>query len=192
MANQTPLIAASPWYVLNKTAITAVEAALATTVVSLPDNAISVEGQRGFRLTALCNGADDETATVTLYGVDAFDNSNSPNGYRCQSIGSIALTFGTTVYTAGTVAPHQLVPLGKTYRYIDTAVFTATTFGTYRVTNLGAPAGAAFSPADNTIAEFNISDVSGHHFIVPRVTTYGLTATSKIYFLIQMIHHLGD
>lgn len=155
---------------------TAVESALTTTtVLILPTQAICIEGFRGGRFQFISNGANDETATWTLYAIDAHKNalnSDGSEGYFVKSLGTLAITLGTAVGLSNVAG---IVPI--TYRYADTCVWTATTYGTARLTYVGGNA-AAFSPADNTIAEFLISDFGNSTHLAFVCTTFGLAANS--------------
>lgn len=177
MARTVNLLATTPFKSLRPTAPTAVESALATTIATRPSQAISVEGWRGARISFISNGANDETTTFTLYALDPFvdlDGSPGNKGWRCQSLGTLALTLGTSTAVAGTIEGNAA------YRWADTITWSASTYGTALLTYVGGNA-AAFSPADNTIAEFLISDFGNWSHIALVATTYGLTATSKIY-----------
>ena len=177
MARSSTSLATTPLKSLRTTAISAVETGLATTVATLPSQAVPTEGWRGMRLAFLTNGADGETAVLTLYGIDPFENSATPTGYRCQSLGTLAIVVGTSARVAGTVLSNS--NLNNTYTWADAITWTATTYGTAALTYIGGNA-AAFSPADNTIAEFLHSDLSNFAFIALVCTTYGATAGSKI------------
>lgn len=163
---------------------TAVESALTTTtVLARPSAAMTVEGYRGARMQFITNGANDETATWTLYSIDRHKDAKAmteASGYFVKSLGTLAVTFGTAVGVSNTVG---LVPI--TYRYADTCVWTASTYGTARLTYVGGNA-AAFSPADNTIAEFLISDFGNCTDIALVCTTYGATAGSVVQALIKL------
>lgn len=177
MARSSDALATTPLLSLRKTAVSAVESALATTVATLPSQAIAVEGWRGMRVSFLSNGVNDETAVFTLYGIDPFENSVNPTGYRCQSLGTITITVGTSAQVAGTVLADKSV--NNTYTWCDTVVWSASTYGTAALTYVGGNA-AAFSPADNTIGEFLHSDLSNFAYIALVCTTYGHTAGRKI------------
>ncbi len=168
-----------------RSAPTAVESSLTTTtVLAFPASAIPVEGYRGARIQFITNGADNETATWTLYGIDAHKNALEDEatgyGYFVKSLGTLAVTFGTAVGLSNSVG---LVP--ATYRYADTCVWSVTTYGTARLVYCGGNA-AAFSPADNTIAEFLISDFGNSTHIALVCTTYGATAGSVVDALIKL------
>lgn len=153
---------------------TAVESALATTVGTMPSQAISIEGWRGGRIRVYSNGADGETFTLTLYDV----NQDVAGGWQTQSLGTLAFTLGTSTAIAGTL-PVIDTSITGTKRWADTLVWTATTYGTAMLTRVGGNI-AAFNPADNTIAELLVSDFGGPSHIALVATTYGLTAGSAI------------
>ncbi len=199
MADSRDQIGSTPWFPARSvTALpSAVESALAATVATLPASAVPIDGWRGARLTFVSNGLNDETATATVYGIDRFFNNQDDTsaGFRVESLGTLDITLSTVTAVLNTVLPASqtaALPFNTTWRYPDTMVWTSSTFGTYRLTNLGAQA-AAFSPTLNaTIAEFNISDLGGFSHIAVVITTYGLTATSKVMPLLKLINHIGD
>lgn len=186
MARQTSNLATAPWVAARKSVTTAVESALATTVASLPSSAIKCEGWRGFRAAFISNGANDETATFTLYGIDPFNSEEGERGnigFRAQSLGTLAITLGTSTAVVNTALPLDS-GINSTWRWADAVVWTPTTYGTAVLTYLGGNA-AAFSPADNTIAEFLMSDVGNFAHLALVCTTYGVTASSKIVPLVK-------
>lgn len=170
------------WRKARNTAPTAVESALATTLVgpTAPTQLCFVEGFRGGRIRFYCNGANNETATVTLYDV----NQDTDTGWQMEAIGSVALTFGTSVAVA---VPNIAADPGMsgTKRWADTAVWSVVTFGTAMLTRVGGNI-AAFSPADNSIAELMVSDFGAAQAIALVVTTYGLTAGSALMPIIKL------
>ena len=193
MARTANNLATSAWVLARKGAsvTTAVESALATTVAAIPVSAVPCAGWRGFRMAFLSNGANDETATITVYGIDPFTNVDEEYavGYRTQSLGTLALTFGTSTLVAGTiydVTAHTSLPLAlnASYRWADTVVWTASTYGTALLTYVSGNA-AAFSPADNTIGEFLCSDFGNFAYLAFVCTTYGLSATKQLIPLVK-------
>jgi hypothetical protein len=111
----------TPWMRGRVSAATAVESALATTVATEPAQFIPLESFRGGRIRFFSNGANDETATVTLYDV----NQDHLGGWQTQSLGSLAITLGTSVAVLGTAADDPLMT--GTKRWADTAVWSVTT-----------------------------------------------------------------
>jgi hypothetical protein len=154
-------------------AATAVESALATTVATKPSQFIPLESWRGGCIRVYSNGADNETATITLYSV----SEDTDNGWQMQSLGTIAITLGTSTAILNTIAADP--NMTGTKRWADTMTWTATTYGTAMLTRVGGNI-AAFSPADNTIAELLVSDFGSPMGIAMMVTTYSLTATSAL------------
>lgn len=186
MARSNPNLATTPWVAARKSVPSAVETELATTVASLPSSAIAVEGWRGIRAAFISNGANDESAVFTLYGIDPFGDQEvvqGTSGYRCQSLGTITVTLGTSTAVANTALPLSS-GINNTWRWADTVVWAATTYGSAVLTYIGGNAGA-FSPADNTIGELLFSDVGNFAYIALVCTTYSLTSGSKIVPLIK-------
>ena len=126
------------------------------------------------RIRFITNGADNETATVTFYGIDPQekDINASPRAYYATNLGNITLTFGTEVGVANTMVP-------QTMRYADTPLtWTAETFGTGILTYVGG--NVADVEVANNIGELMMSDVGNFAGMTWRVTTYGLTEGSSI------------
>lgn len=168
------------WQRGRDSAPTAVESTLATTVGAAPTQLKVIEGYRGGCIRFFSNGADNETATVTIYNV----NQDASNGWQVESLGSVALTFGTSTGVLGTIARDGDIMTG-TMRWADTCVWTASTYGTAMLTRVGGNI-AAFSPADNTIAELMVSDFGSPMGIAMVVTTFGLTAARALMPVIRL------
>lgn len=176
------ILQTSRWKRARNSAPTAVESSLATTLVgpTAPTQLCTIEAYRGARIRFYSNGADNETATVTLYDV----NQDTDGGWQMQSLGSVALTFGTSVAVA---VPNIAADPGMsgTKRWADTCVWSVSTYGTAMLTRVGGNI-AAFSPADNTIAELMVSDFGASQGIALVVTTFGLTAGSALMPIIKL------
>lgn len=168
-----------PWKRARVSPATAVESALATTVATRPAQFIPIESYRGGRIRFYSNGANNETATVTLYEV----NEDTDRGWQMQSLGTIDITLGTSTAIAGTIAND--LNMSGTKRWADTAAWTATTYGAAMLTRVGGNINV-FSPADDTIAELLVSDFGSPMGIALMVTTYGLTATSSLMPVIRL------
>jgi hypothetical protein len=174
----------SRWIRGRRSAPTAVESALATTIAGGEPSAYrQVEGWRGGIIRAYSNGLNDETFTLTLYAIHKAQRFDSNSNYQAQSLGTIACTLGTSTAVAGTIANDA--NMTGTKRWADTMVWTATTYGTAMLTRIGGNI-AAFSPADNTIAELMVSDFGACEGIALVCTTYGLTATSALMPIIKL------
>jgi hypothetical protein len=158
----------TPFNKMRQADATAVESALVTTRTTLPSTAAAVSGYRGGRFSVYSNGANNETATFTIYAVDPI----GMGGYRCESLGTLAVTLGNSTMVVG-------APLDASYRWADTLAWTPNTYGTALLTYVGGNAATPAATAD-TIAEFLWSDFGSVSHIAFVVTTYGLTATSKI------------
>lgn len=154
---------------------TAVESGLSRFVSAQPSQAISVEGYRGARMRFVSNGANNETGTWTMYAIDQQQNG----GWHVESLGTLAITLGT----ATGVSPGTGIPV--TERFADTLTWTPTTWGSAMLTYVGGNA-AAYSPADNTIAEFLISDFGNCSHVAFLITTYGLAAGSTANVLMKL------
>lgn len=157
------------WRRARVAAPTAVESALATTVAAQPSAFFALEGWRGGRIRFYSNGANDETFTATLYDV----NQDMDGGWQTQSLGTIACTVGSSAAVPGTIG-YDLNLTGNKL-WVDTMVWTATTYGTAMLTRVGGNI-AAFNPANNTIAELLVSDFGAAQGIAIVITTFGLTA----------------
>jgi hypothetical protein len=160
------------WRRTRLTPPTAVETTItADSVVILdkPTDTVVIEGWRGGRFRVYSNGADDETATITFYAVEPFENEN---GYMVSNIGTLAITLGTEVGVAGA----QALP---NHRFADTMTWTSSTFFTALQVYVGGNV-ADVDPAANAISDLMVSDFGGIHGLAWKVTTYGLTAARFI------------
>ena len=180
----------TPFNPLRAAPPTAVETALTANlttgggviVLAAPTDMLEVEGTRGARMQFVSNGANNETMTWALYGIDRYrlgPTVDAPDSWHIVPLGGLAITLGTKTWVAGSLQ------YATSYLFADTCVWTASTYGTARLTYCGGNA-AAFSPADNTIAEFLISDFGNCSHIAMLATTYGLTATSAANVLVKL------
>lgn len=174
----TNTLRTSRWLMARKSVVTAVESGLATTIAGPqpPSQFISIEGWRGGRIRFIANGTDGDTSIITIYDV----NQDSEDGWQAQSLGTVTITLGTLAVVAGTIGGQVSQSLGtvKTTVWCDTAVWSATNYGTAMLARVSGNI-AAFSPADNTIAELLVSDFGAAQGIALLCTTYSLTNTAS-------------
>lgn len=177
----TDILQTTRWKRARNTAPTAVESSLATTVLVAPTQLCFIEAFRGGCIRIYSNGADNETFTFTLYAC----TQDYANGWQTQSLGSVAGTLGSSTAIAGTCADDNSFTTTATKRWADTMVWTVSVYGTAMLTRVGGNI-AAFSPADNTIAELMVSDFGSPMAIAIVFTTFGLTALSSIMPVIKL------
>lgn len=180
----------APFYTLpfrpGRSAATAVETALGQVLATKPvSQTFGISSMRGCRVQVYSNGADNETATATVYALDQIGSGENGTpgfangGYFAISLGTLAITLGTKVGTADSF-------IGTNMRFADTMTWSPTTYGTARLAYCGGNI-AAFSPANDTVAELLMSDIGGSSDIAFVWTTYGLTTASSIWPLISAI-----
>ena len=155
-------------------AATAVETTLTADCVlsaTIPAHTRVVEGVRGGRMRFFSNCANDETCIITFYAVEERNGKNG--GYYVTNLGTTGtITFGTEVGT-------PLSDIDGTFRFAEAMTWTPSTFGTALLVYCGGNV-ADVDPAANAISELLWSDFGNIEMLTWRVTTYGLTATSKL------------